>query len=122
VNRVMVTTLVILVAAVSRGALAQDHVQQQQRGRQVFQYWCVPCHGSGSGLMGIPYLPGTGALMAKYQGTLPALLEERTDMSPELIRTLVRNGITIMPFFRKTEVSDTDLDALVAYLTRNNKK
>jgi len=60
--------------------------------------------------------------MAQYQGTLPALLEERTDMSPELIRTLVRNGITIMPFFRKTEVSDTDLDALVAYLTRNNKK
>ena len=60
--------------------------------------------------------------MAKYQGTLPALLEERTDMSPELIRTFVRNGITIMPFFRKTEVSDTDLDALVAYLTRNNKK
>jgi hypothetical protein len=59
--------------------------------------------------------------MAKYQGTLPALLEERTDMSPELIRTFVRNGITIMLFFRKTEVSDTDLDALVTYLTRNNK-
>jgi hypothetical protein len=60
--------------------------------------------------------------MAKYQGTLPPLLEERTDMSPELIRTFVRNGITIMPFFRKTDVSDTDLDALVAYLIRNNQK
>lgn len=43
-------------------------------------------------------------------------------MSPELIRTFVRNGITIMPFFRKTDVSDTDLDALVAYLIRNNQK
>ncbi len=43
-------------------------------------------------------------------------------MSPELIRTFVRNGITIMPFFCKTEVSDTDLDALVAYLARNSKK
>ena len=43
-------------------------------------------------------------------------------MSPELVRTFVRNGITIMPFFRKTEVSDTDLDALVAYLARNSKK
>lgn len=82
----------------------------------------MPCHGSGSGLRGIPYPPGTGALMAKYQGTLPPLLEERTDMSPELIRTFVRNGITIMPFFRKTDVSDTDLDALVAYLIRNNQK
>ena len=26
-----------------------------------------------------------------------------------------------MPFFRKTEISDADLDALAAYLARNNK-
>jgi hypothetical protein len=27
-----------------------------------------------------------------------------------------------MPFFRKTEVSEADLDALVAYLARDSKK
>jgi hypothetical protein len=26
-----------------------------------------------------------------------------------------------MPFFRKTEITDADLDALAAYLARNNK-
>jgi hypothetical protein len=26
-----------------------------------------------------------------------------------------------MPFFRKTEISDADLDALAGYLARNNK-
>jgi len=115
------TVLAILACLLSQGAPAQDRGAQQERGRHVFQYWCATCHGSGPGLNGIPHLPGTFALMAKYQGRLPALLEERTDMPPDLIRTVVRNGVTIMPFFRKTEVSDADLDALVAYLTRNNK-
>jgi (+)-pinoresinol hydroxylase len=35
---------------------------------------------------------------------------------PEITRTFVRNGVTIMPFFRKTEISDEELDALAAYL------
>jgi len=30
----------------------------------------------------------------------------------------VRSGVYIMPRFRKTEVSDAELDAIVAYLTR----
>jgi mono/diheme cytochrome c family protein len=30
----------------------------------------------------------------------------------------VRHGVSVMPMFRKTELSDTDLDAIVTYLTR----
>jgi (+)-pinoresinol hydroxylase len=37
------------------------------------------------------------------------------------VKLFVRQGITIMPFFRKTEISDAQLDAIAAYLTRNNK-
>jgi (+)-pinoresinol hydroxylase len=121
-NRAMLAILAVLAYLDSQCALAQNPTPQQERGRQVYEYWCASCHGPGPGLNGIPYLPGTFALMAKYQGTLPPLLEERTDMPAEFIKTFVRNGITIMPFFRKTEVSDADLDALVAYLTRNDKK
>ncbi len=66
-------------------------------------------------------MPGTDALAAKYKGAKPALLEERIDLTPELIRTFVRNGVSVMPFFRKTELSDVDLEALSAYLTRNDK-
>jgi mono/diheme cytochrome c family protein len=80
------------------------------RGKEVFDYWCAACHGSGPGK------PGTGALQALYNDQKPALLEERTDLTPELTKSFVRTGVSIMPFFRKTEISDADLDALAAYL------
>jgi len=87
-------------------ALAQDI----ERGREVFQYWCAPCHDDGEAR------PGTVALQILYSGEKPALLEERTDLLPEYTKTIVRTGISIMPFYRKTEISDADLDALAAYL------
>jgi mono/diheme cytochrome c family protein len=77
-----------------------------------FQNDCAVCHGSG------PAKPGTRALTAKYGGKEPALLEQRTDLTPELIRAVVRQGISVMPPFRKTELNDADLDAIVGYLTR----
>ena len=43
-------------------------------------------------------------------------LIERTDMVPEFVELMVREGISMMPFFRPTEVSNADLDALTAYL------
>jgi len=82
------------------------------RGREMYQYWCATCHASGRGF------PGTVALQAKYRGTLPPALEDRTDLTVNGIRFVVRRGTSIMPFFRKTEVSDPDLDAIAAYLRR----
>jgi mono/diheme cytochrome c family protein len=87
----------------------------QPRGYVPYQNYCSMCHGEGGGK------PGTLALQAKYKGAVPALLEKRTDLTPQLIKTCVRNGISVMPIFRKTEISDADLDAICAYLTRNNK-
>jgi (+)-pinoresinol hydroxylase len=84
-----------------------------QKGEKVFNYWCATCHGPG--------LPGTVALQTKYKGAKPALLSERTDLIPPVTKTFVRKGVSIMPFFRKTEISDADLDALAAYVARNNK-
>jgi mono/diheme cytochrome c family protein len=57
------------------------------------------------------------ALTALYKGSKPAMLEERTDLTPEIIKQFVRNGVSVMPFFRKTEISDADLDALALYLS-----
>ncbi len=85
-----------------------------QKGEKVFDYWCATCHGPGA-------LPGTVALETKYKGAKPALLSERTDLLPAVTKTFVRKGVSIMPFFRKTEISDADLDALAAYIARNNK-
>jgi (+)-pinoresinol hydroxylase len=85
-----------------------------QKGEKVYTYWCATCHGEGA-------LPGTVALQTKYKGAKPALLSERTDLIPAVTKTFVRHGVSIMPFFRKTEISDSDLDALAAYIARNNK-
>lgn len=87
----------------------------EPRGYVQYQDYCAVCHGAGVGK------PGTIALKEKYKGKEPELLAERTDLTPQLIKTYVRNGISVMPFFRKTEISDADLDAIAAYLTRNNK-
>jgi mono/diheme cytochrome c family protein len=85
---------------------------QQQKGRQVFEKWCTPCHAAGPGY------PGTTAIAALYKGAKPAALEERTDLTPEIVKQFVRKGVSVMPFFRKTEISDAELDALAAYLAR----
>jgi mono/diheme cytochrome c family protein len=100
-----------LALAISHGALAAEPTDAQ-KGNAVFQKWCAPCHGSGVGK------PGTIALQALYKGTKPALLEKRTDLTPKIVKTFVRHGVSVMPFFRKTEISDADLDALATYLAR----
>ena len=82
-------------------------------GEKVYTYWCATCHGPG--------LPGTVALETKYKGAKPALLTERKDLIPQVTKTFVRKGASVMPFFRKTEISDADLDALAAYIARNTK-
>jgi mono/diheme cytochrome c family protein len=87
----------------------------EPRGYVQFQEYCAVCHGPGEGK------PGTLALEVKYKGTKPALLADRTDLTPQLVKIYVRNGIFVMPTFRKTEISDADLDEIAAYLTRNNK-
>ena len=101
------------------GAQAQaPDAAKVQKGAQVFQYWCAACHSANT--PGSRY-PGTTALQAKYKGDRPAVLSERTDLTGDLVKFYVRNGISIMPQFRKTEVDDAELDAIGAYLTRNNK-
>jgi mono/diheme cytochrome c family protein len=93
-------------------AAAADEAQIE-RGHQVYQKWCFPCHGPGTDK------PGTIALEAR--GVKPGALEERTNMTAPAIKIFVRRGVLYMPTFRKTEISDADLDAMAAFLTRNNK-
>ena len=85
------------------------------RGESVYTYWCATCHAEGPGM------PGTQALQAKYRGDRPAVLTERTDLTPEIISAFVRNGVSVMPPFRKTEVTDDDLDALSEYVISRSR-
>lgn len=77
---------------------------------------CAPCHGAGIGDDGRAMLPGTDALRIKYRGALPALLTERTDLTPERLRAFVRQGVFSMPPFRPTEITDEEIDDIAAYI------
>jgi mono/diheme cytochrome c family protein len=113
----MKRTGIVVAAALGIGvyfagaARAQDSADVAH-GKAVFDHWCQPCHGDGPGK------PGTAALQALYRGQKPALLEARTDLAPAVTKTFVRTGVSVMPFFRKTEISDADLEALAAYLAQ----
>lgn len=99
-----------LVATVAAPAWAE--APDPARGKQVFQAWCAACHDPN------PRLAGTLALQTKYQGEVPAALEARTDLTPELVAFFVRNGVAWMAPFRKTEISDAQLADLGAYLSK----
>jgi (+)-pinoresinol hydroxylase len=86
--------------------------QESSQGRAEFQNACAICHGAG------PDRPGTSSLQFKYGGRLPALLEERTDLTPERVKYFIRHGIAMMPGFRKTELSDAQVEAIANYLAR----
>jgi mono/diheme cytochrome c family protein len=104
----------LLGALLVLGAIPSTYADESA-GHQVFAKWCAPCHSRGPGN------PGTAALAAVYRNSKPAALEDRTDMTPAFVKQAVRNGVNVMPFFRKTEISDAELDALAAYLGRAPK-
>lgn len=110
--------LALLVAAAA--ARAQPH--SIDHGKEVFEHYCKPCHGDGRGDDGAPMLPGTHALTLKYRGQTPGLLERRGDLPADLIKAVVRSGVASMPPFRKTEVTDADLEAVAAYLADSAKR
>jgi (+)-pinoresinol hydroxylase len=93
--------------------LAAEPSDPHAGGRAVYTKWCAPCHDPGV------IHPGTNALTVKYRGVKPGVLLEWKDLQPETVKYLVRHGISVMPQFRKTEISDADLDALAKFLSRN---
>jgi mono/diheme cytochrome c family protein len=120
-DRVLLAGALVALASVAVAPLAGRAGQERastapadratlERGEAVYDEWCAACHDPG------PRHPGTQALEALYKGTRPAALEERTDLTPAITATFVRQGVSVMAPFRKTEISDEDLAALAAYL------
>lgn len=98
-----------MLLAITQLAFAQVG-NEGETGKVVFDYWCAPCHAPG------PRHPGTQALEVLYGGAKPVALEARSDLVPDITRAFVRTGVSVMPPFRKTEISDAELEALARYL------
>lgn len=84
----------------------------QSSGQQLFHARCGACHLAGGG--------GTVSLERRV-GKEKSLLEQRKDLLPLYIRTVVRQGIGTMPWFTRTELPDADLAAIADYLTSSSK-
>lgn len=96
-------------------SVPKDEMASASPGKKVFYRWCVECHGDG------PRYPGTASLAVKYGKDMPAPLEQRKDLTPESVALFVRQGVSVMPPFRKTEITDAELAALGAYLSHNEE-
>ena len=96
------------------GAQAADTTSADAaKGEQVFNAWCQPCHGAVG--------PGT-YMLEKRLGKDEARIDQRTNLTGDYIRYVVRNGLNGMLPFRQTEVTDGELKDVIDYLTRNNDK
>ncbi|HWG29651.1 MAG TPA: cytochrome c [Steroidobacteraceae bacterium] len=94
----------------SAGACGADQLTPAQaKGKQAYDHICIYCHSPG--------VWGTNRL-ARRMDKDHAVLENRTDLTAAGIRAVVRAGIGSMPPLRRTELSDADVDAIAAYLTR----
>ena len=77
--------------------------------RALYEEKCGMCH-QANGM-------GTTLLARRFDAD-QALLENRRDLQPEFVRTAVRNGFNNMFPISRGEVSDAQLESIVAYLTR----
>jgi (+)-pinoresinol hydroxylase len=98
-----------LLVGVALLLIASAAASDDKDGKAVFQRWCGHCHGDQPGA------PGRLRL-GWNRGEEFARLEQRRDLDAATIARVVRLGQLEMPAFRKTEVSDADLAALIAYL------
>lgn len=93
----------------SATALAQAAGQDQPPPARRYVDACGTCHANG----------GFGVrVLADRLGPEMALIHEGTRMPSEAIRIVVRQGLGHMPAMSKVEVSEEELDAIIAYLTR----
>jgi mono/diheme cytochrome c family protein len=106
--------LLILAALTLLGANSPAVQAAERTGQEVYDKWCGICHDAG------PMKAGTMALQDKYKGTKPAALLERTDLTPDVVKYFARHGFNYMPRFRKTEISDAELNALAEYVAQKS--
>ena len=109
-KRLAMATLAVCSVVGGAAWAAEPGVAAMPSGEAVYTHWCAPCHAPGPGH------PGTESLQVKYGGKMPAVLVERSDLTPQIVSTFVRQGVLLMAPFRKSEITDAELAALAAFV------
>ena len=96
-----------------RAALpAGDRLAPQTDGEVLFSNRCGSCHLAGG--MGTNLL--TKQQMMAGQPPAMGMLSNRTDLTADYVKSVVRQGKVAMPRLSRTEVTDAELDAIANYL------
>ena len=81
---------------------------ENEEGMALFEHRCSLCHRQG----------GTGTFMLDRRlGAAESLLEQRNNLTEAYVNTVVRWGVGSMPRFSRGEITDQELEKIVAYLT-----
>ena len=104
----------LLLLAASLGvAAAEEAVEgidtRPRSGEKSWALFCQGCHKPGT------EGPGTRVLAARL-GWDKAPLKGRQDLDPAYVKHVVRHGLLEMAPLRPTDITDEELDALIAYL------
>ncbi len=107
-------TLGLMLLAASLGVSASESVPdgvdaRPRSGEKSWKLFCEGCHMPG------PEAPGTRVLAARL-GWDKAPLKGRQDLDPTYVKYVVRHGLIEMAPLRPTDITDEELDALIAYL------
>jgi mono/diheme cytochrome c family protein len=102
---------VILASSLLASCPAFSQSSQTSEGEAVFNRHCIHCHGDSN------EAPGTNQL-ARARGLPEPVLSKRTDLAGAYVALVVRNGLNAMPPFAPSHLTQSDLQALIAYLTR----
>ncbi|OCL90151.1 c-type cytochrome [Arcobacter porcinus] len=98
--------ILILALITASSLFANENIKE---GKQLFDKWCLSCHGVD--------MPATKALAIVYKGTgISPVIEQRDELNKEFVKYVVRYGRFSMPFFRKVEINDKELENLTEYL------
>ena len=104
-----VLTFVLVFGALCGAPAAFGAESAPAMAEQTYAKWCGSCHDPGPGH------PGTQRLEWSF-GKDKAVLKQRTDLSADYVKHVVRNGRMEMPAMRPTEIGDAELDALADLL------
>jgi mono/diheme cytochrome c family protein len=110
IKLVLALLMVIYVGSLATAAEPQL-TDDQAKGRALFNENCSLCHGERG---------HATTLLGKRLGPENAVLERRTNLNADLIRHVVRHGLNSMPWFRRAELPDRELESIVSYLTRSS--
>ncbi|MBX5460345.1 MAG: cytochrome c [Steroidobacteraceae bacterium] len=113
-GRPLASSVLLVLAALPAGLGAAEPklTARQEQGQALYRSTCLHCHGER--------VWGTFTL-GRRLGANNALLENRTDLVRPYVEAVIRKGVGSMPPYRRTELSDAEVEAIADYLSRNTR-